>query len=116
MRTGFRYYAYQCRKKDHQCCVVADPLVNFNILESYPEDKQHSECPCEDDRKVSLYYMVPQMLLYKVVRSKDQYYQDDDAQAGKQDIHPLLVKKIDGCGVFVMMGMRVVVMTVVMGA
>ena len=86
--------AYRCCKKDHKHCVIADPPADVYILKNDSKYQKHSECPCKDDRKVLLYYMVPHVLFDKMVGSEDQHDQHYHAQTGKKDIHPILRKKI----------------------
>lgn len=67
VRTRFRDYADGSGQENHQYGVVTDPMCDVEMLEGDSEDQKHSECPCEDDRKMLLYDMVPQMLFNEMV-------------------------------------------------
>ena len=95
MRTGFRYYAYDCCQKNHQGCVVAYPMTDIEMLQSDSENKQYSESPCEDDRQMLSDDMVPKMLFHEMVRSEQQHEKHDHAQSGEQHVHPVLAQKVD---------------------
>ena len=67
MRAGLGYDSDKSGKKYHQGSVAADPLVKVNVLHSYAENQQDSECPCEYGREMSLHDMVPEMSFDKMV-------------------------------------------------
>ena len=92
---GLRDNAYECRKKDHEHGIIADPLVDVDVLKAYANDKKDSECPCEYGRKMLFHNMVPQMLFYKMVRCEKQYEEDYDAESGKKDVHPVFTEEVD---------------------
>jgi hypothetical protein len=71
-------------------------MIYVNILQSYPEYKEDTERPCEYDRKMLPDYVMPEVLFNEMIRCEYQYNQYQDAQAGKQDVHPLFVQKVDG--------------------
>lgn len=125
MRTRFRDYAYERGEQDHKRSIVAYPSVYLNVLQPYPEYQKHTECPCEYGRQMLSYYMVPHMVFHEMVRRKEKHEKDDHAQSREKDVHPSLVKEVDGrsCGLFMVvmstvlsMYMAFVVMIAVMRA
>ena len=100
MRTGFRNDADKGCQQYHEYGVVADPLFDVDILQSYTHDQQDSESPSEYRRKVSLDDMVPEVILYEMVGSKQKDEKHDDAEAGEQYVHPVFAEEVDGEGSF----------------
>ena len=98
MWTGFRNDSDKGCQQYHKDCVVAYPSVDFNILKGKSHDKEHAEGPCENDRQVFLDDVIPEVLVYEMVRCEDQNKQHYYAEAGKKDIHPLLIEEIDCAG------------------
>ena len=94
VRTRLRNYAYQRCQEDHQGSIVADPSVDLHILQDKTEHQQDSESPCKYYRKMLLDDMLPEVFLNEMVGSKKEDQQDDHAQSGKQDIHPVLAQQI----------------------
>ena len=100
MRTGFRNDADKGCQQYHEYGVVADPLFDVDILQSYTHDQQDSESPSEYRRKVSFDDMVPEVILYEMVGSEQKDEKHDDAEAGEQYVHPVFAEEVDGEGSF----------------
>lgn len=116
MGTGLRNDSYQRCQNDHQSGIVAYPSVYLNILQRKTKHQQYTECPCKDDRKMPLYYVLPHMLFNEMVRSKQQHDQHYDAESCKQYVHPVFAQKVDSMLVMLvnMTSMDVGVMNMVM--
>ena len=95
MRAGLWDDAHECRQKDHQSCIRACPVLDIYVLQSYAEHEKHSECPCEDGREMFSNYVLPEVLIYEMIRGEDQYEEDDDAKACKEDVHPVFAQKVE---------------------
>ena len=93
--AGLRDDADGCCQEDHQDGVVADPMVDINVLKGNAEYKQHTESPCEYHWQMLLYDVVPEMLVDEMVGSEQQYEQHDDAQPCKQHVHPIFAQQVD---------------------
>ena len=59
VRTGFRYDSDEGRKQYHKRSVAGNPSVDLNVLQTDSQNKQYSECPDEDSRKMLSDDMVP---------------------------------------------------------
>lgn len=90
VRTRLRNDSYHGCKKDHEHRVVADPVLDVNILEGNAEHQQDAECPCKYSRQMLLYDMIPKVSFNKMIRAEYEHEKNYHAQRGKQDIHPVL--------------------------
>ncbi len=92
VRARLRDDSDEGREEDHQGGVVAYPVFNINELQADAEDEEDSESPCENRRQVLLDNMVPQMLVDEMVRCEEQHEEDDYAETGEEDIHPVFAQ------------------------
>ena len=93
--AGLRDDADGCCQEDHQDGVVADPMVDIDILQSHAKDEKNSESPCEYHWKMLLYDVVPEMLVDEMVGSEQQYEQHDHAKTCEQHVHPIFAQQVD---------------------
>ena len=57
--------------------------------------EQRTECPQEDGRKMSLYYMIPEMFLYEVLFRRGDKEERYQAEEGEKDIQPSFAQYIE---------------------
>ena len=95
MRARLRNDPDQSRKQDHKGGIVADPSVDLDMLQTYSDDQQHTEGPCEYGRHMPADNMIPQMFIHKMVGRKQKNQQHNDTQSRKKHIHPVLRQQIE---------------------
>ncbi len=95
VRAGFRDDADEGSQNNHQSSIVADPVFYVNELQADAEDEEDAEGPCEDCQKVLPDDVVPEVFFDEVVGSQKEYEEDDCAEAGEEDIHPVFAKEVD---------------------
>ena len=95
MRAGLRDDAYECRQKYHQSCIAACPVLDVYVLQSDAEHEKHTECPCEDAWEMLADDVLPEVLIYEVIRGEEQHEKDYDAKTCKQDVHPVFAQKVE---------------------
>ncbi len=95
VRTGLGNDAYEGGEEDHQGGVITDPMLNINELQAYPEDEEDAESPCENRREVLPDDVAPEVVLNEMVGREEKYEEDNDAEAGEEDVHPVFAQQVD---------------------